>query len=291
MRYTAYTFTAQFEVQRLDLDLEVVYDLLADALGEAGFDSFEQTGGKLQSYIPTELEARVNLAKIFDKMPFEGLSYAYESEAVPEVNWNEEWEKNYFNPIVLGDGLCVVRAPFHTDYPQAHTEVIIQPKMAFGTGNHETTALIIAYLLEQDLRGLNVLDMGAGSGILGILALKLGAASLTAIDIDEWAYQNILENAELNGVEVACAMQGNATNLEGRGPFDLVLANITRNVLLEDMPNYVAVMSPRGRIVFSGFYEEDVSSLMARGETLGLKYRAHNTRNRWMLLEMELFPD
>lgn len=288
MKYTAYTFVARPRGAAAEIDLEVVYDLLASMLGEIGFDSFERRDEVLLAYIPTEYVDTSSLVQAFEQMPFDALEYSYTAEDVPEVNWNEEWEKNYFSPIVLGDGLCVVRAPFHTEYPKARTEVVIQPKMAFGTGNHETTALIIAYLLGRELTGLSVLDMGAGSGILGILALKCGAAHLTAIDIDEWAYQNILENAALNDVEVACAMQGDAHSLEGCGPYDLILANITRNVLVEDMPHYVAVMKPGAHIVFSGFYEEDLPLLIARGQELGLKYVAKNVRNRWALLEMYL---
>lgn len=285
MKYIAYTFTAQPEVLATELGLETVYDLLSAELGVVGFDSFEQQGSALLAYVPAELANEQRIAEALAEMPFAGLSYHYETESVPEVNWNEEWERNYFSPIVLGDGLCVVRAPFHTNYPEARTEVIIQPKMAFGTGNHETTALMIAYLLERELTGQEVLDMGAGSGILGILALKCGAKCLTAIDIDEWAYQNILENATLNGVEVACAMQGDARDLAGRGPFDLVLANITRNVLLEDMPEYVRVLKSGGRLVLSGFYEEDVPSLLERAQGLGLTFLTKKVRNNWTLLE------
>lgn len=287
MKYTAYSFTVQFITSDDSLDLEVVFDLLSASLGEVGFDSFEVKGEVLHAYIPTELESGIAISNLFAEMPFEGVLYSFTKNEVPEVNWNEEWEKNYFQPIVLGDNLCVIRAPFHTDYPKARTEVVIQPKMAFGTGNHETTALIISYLLEHNIVGTRVLDMGAGSGILGILALKQGAKHLTAIDIDEWAYLNILENAELNGVQIDCAMQGDASKLNGHGPFDLVLANITRNILLEDMPSYVASMASHAHIVFSGFYEEDMPLLRDRGEELGLVYVSHRIRNRWTLLEMK----
>lgn len=288
MKYIAYIFTAQLSEAEDTLELEIIYDLLAASLGEIGFDSFEVESGTLKAYIPSDLENREQVDECLSSMPFDRVRYTYTTEPLPDVNWNEEWEKNYFQPIVLGDSLCVIRAPFHTNYPEARTEVIIQPKMAFGTGNHETTALIISYLLEHDIDGSRVLDMGAGSGILGILALKQGAESLTAIDIDEWAYLNILENATLNGVTVDCAIQGDASTLAGKGPFDLILANITRNVLLEDMPHYISVMAPRGRIVFSGFYEEDMAILVKRGEELGLIYSSHQVKNRWMLLEMEL---
>lgn len=284
MQYTGYTFRATNPAE--GGDLEVVYDLLAASLGELGFDSFEVEGDSLKAYIPTELIDESSIATALEEQPWQGIRFDYEMEIIPEVNWNEEWEKHYFQPIVLGDNLCMIRAPFHASDPSIRTEVIIQPKMAFGTGNHETTSLIIAYLLEHDIEGLRVLDMGCGTGILGILALKQGARSLTAIDIDEWAYQNVLENANLNAVHIDEALQGDATSLEGRGPYDLVLANITRNILLQDLPAYAEVMASGARIILSGFYKEDAPLLIERGLTLGLSFVSQTSRNRWTLLEL-----
>ena len=158
--------------------------------------------------------------------------------------------------------------------------------MAFGTGNHETTSLICSWLLGHDLRGLRVLDMGCGTGILGIIALKRGAGSLTAIDIDPWAYENVQENASLNNVSIDEIICGDASTLEGKAPYDLILANITRNILLEDMPRYTAVMHSGSRLLLSGFYEEDIPLLVARGEELGLQFVANVVHNRWSLVEL-----
>ena len=207
-------------------------------------------------------------------------------EDVPDVNWNEEWEKHYFQPIMIGDKLCQIRAPFHTPDPEAQTEIIISPKMAFGTGNHETTALMMGYIIGHSMKGLRVLDMGCGTGILGILALKQGAECLTAIDIDEWAYLNVLENAQLNGVHIEEAMQGDASSLAGKKPYDLILANITRNILLADMPAYVSVLKNGGHLILSGFYEEDVEVLTDRAKELGLSALGYEVRNRWTRLEL-----
>lgn len=285
MNYTAYTFRAQGLAE--GVQVEDVYDLLAASLADLGFDSFDNQGDLgLLAYIPTEAIDPKGIEEAVHTQPWEGVTFAYTSETMPEVNWNEEWEKNYFQPIVFGDNLCIVRAPFHTPDPSVKMEIIINPKMAFGTGNHETTSLMIHYLTEQRLEGKRVLDMGSGTGILGILALKQGADHLTAIDIDRWAYENIIENAQLNSVYIAEALQGDASSLQGKGPFDLVLANITRNILLADLPAYEAVMAKGARIVLSGFYEEDAPLLIERGAALGLSFVQQRMRNKWALVEL-----
>lgn len=283
MQYTEYLFTPKALPQ--GLELETVYDLLCELLGEVGFDSFEQ-GDALKAYIPTSQIDHQAIADALSSFPIERISFAYTYEDVPEVNWNEEWEKHYFQPIILGDKLCAIRAPFHQAIEGVRTEVIISPKMAFGTGNHATTALVIEYLIEQgsDLNGKRVLDMGCGTGILGILALKLGAQELTAIDIDQWAYLNVLENAQLNGVAIPDALQGDASSLQGRGVYDLILANITRNILLEDLGSYASALKSGANIVLSGFYTEDIPLLQELGETLGLSYVSHKSQDNWARL-------
>lgn len=284
MKYNCYSIYPKHLPE--GISQELVFALLPDILVEHGFDSFEEQEETLLAYIP-ESEDKTNLLEgIEQELPFEGLKLEYTSEAMPDINWNEEWEKNYFQPILIGDNLCLIRAPFHASREDVKTEIIISPKMAFGTGNHETTALMMSYILSKPMQGLRVLDMGCGTGILGILALKQGASYLTAIDIDEWAYRNVLENASLNNVTIAEAMQGDATSLATKEPYDLILANITRNILLEDMPAYTAVLKSGGHLVLSGFYEEDVDILVAKAETLGLKKLSVESRNRWTRLEL-----
>ena len=284
MKYTRYTIALEAkpeEVARQD-----IYDLLSASLVDIGFDSFEQETDKLLAYIPNNLPQDKELNNLIDCLPFEGLRFSWTKEEMPDINWNEEWEKNYFQPIIIGDNLCQIRAPFHEPNKEVKTEIIISPKMAFGTGNHETTALMMSYILSQELQGKRVLDMGCGTGILGILALKQGAHSLTAIDIDEWAYLNVLENAELNNVTIDLARQGDASSLSDLPAFDLILANITRNILWEDMPRYTDVLHDGGRLILSGFYEEDIPMLVERGKALGLQYASQETRNNWARVEL-----
>lgn len=284
MQYTRYTISLAAKPE--GLALEDAFDLIASSLADLGFDSFEHQDDILLAYIPCEDDREALLEGINEELPFEGLSINYEREIMPDVNWNEEWEKNYFQPIIIGDNLCQIRAPFHESSPEVQTEIIISPKMAFGTGNHETTALMMSYILEHDVEGLRVLDMGCGTGILGILALKQGARELSAIDIDEWAYLNVLENAALNGVEGIDSQQGDASSLNGREPYDLILANITRNILLQDMEAYTSVLKPGGRLILSGFYQEDVDSLTSEGQRLGLSLGTQESRNKWTRLEL-----
>lgn len=283
MQYTKYTIQAS---GTFGATLEDIFDYLAAELADIGFDSFEQEGEQLLAYIPAEFVRDDMLSKLQESLPFEGLILSYRSEAMPDVNWNEEWEKHYFEPIIIGDNLCLIRAPFHKPQPEIPTEVVISPKMAFGTGNHETTALMMDYILGHNMADKRILDMGCGTGILGILALKQGAKALVAIDIDEWAYQNVLENATLNAVGIDTAMQGDASSLEGMQPFDLILANITRNILLEDMPTYVAVLNAEGRLILSGFYEADIAVLTERAVSLGLSVGSIAVRNQWARIEL-----
>ncbi len=284
MQYTLYTFSVTKRTD--DLTLETIFDLLSEDLALVGFDCFEQEEDSLKAYIPTEQDDELKIKAQVENFSVPSVAFAYTSEIMPEENWNEEWEKHYFEPLLLSNGRCRIKAPFHSSDDSVQTEIIIQPKMAFGTGNHETTSLIISYILEHNMSGLSVLDMGCGTGILGILALKEGAKSLVSIDIDEWAYENVKENAELNKVQINEIIQGDASSLEGKEGFDLVLANITRNILYQDLPAYAQVMKQGARIVLSGFYQEDVPLLKTRGEELGLKYVGEQSQNQWTLLEL-----
>ena len=274
MNYIEYTFTIT--------PMGVASEILVAELAEVGFESFVNTETGLQAYIQ-EPFWNANILSDIQILHSEEFQITYTHQTIEQVNWNEEWEK-HFEPITIDDE-CTVRATFH---PEAHTpyEIVIDPKMSFGTGHHETTYMMLQFLLKEELKGKKVLDMGCGTGILGILALKQGAECLTAIDIDEWAYLNVLENAELNGVHIEEAMQGDASSLAGKKPYDLILANITRNILLADMPAYVAVLKEGGHLILSGFYEEDVEVLTDRAKELGLSALGYEVRNRWTRLEL-----
>jgi ribosomal protein L11 methyltransferase len=202
-------------------------------------------------------------------------------EEMPDKDWNELWEASY-QPVVVNER-CRVRAPFHDPDPSFEFDLVIEPKMSFGTANHETTAQIIQLMLETDFKGKEVLDMGSGTAVLAILAKKLGAAHTVAIDNDEWAYRNAFTNIELNGIPDIEIVLGDALAIKGQ--FDVVLANINRNILLRDMHYYVDAMRPEAHIFFSGFYTEDLDSIKAEAERLGLRYRRHLSRNNWVAAE------
>lgn len=287
MPYLQLTLHYHYPTSETSISDEDLSDWLISELGTIGFESFEQGEGMVKAFIPQQDYHEEATRELLTAFPLEGFTCDFATEILPEVNWNEEWEKNYFQPIVLGEGACLIRAPFHASRPDIPLEIIINPKMAFGTGNHETTSLVGQWLLEHDLSGLRVLDMGCGTGILGLIALKRGAKHLTAIDIDPWAYANVQENASLSGVLIDEMLCGDASLLEGKEPYDLILANITRNILLEDLPRYRQVMKIGGRIVLSGFYEEDIPLLEERGRELGLSLVSVATKNRWSLLELQ----
>ena len=200
---------------------------------------------------------------------------------MPDKVLNELWEASY-QPVVVNER-CRVRAPFHEPDPSYEFDLVIEPKMSFGTANHETTAQIIQLMLETDFQGKEVLDMGSGTAVLAILAKKLGAARTVAIDNDEWAYRNAFTNIGLNGISDIEIVLGDALSIQGR--FDVVLANINRNILLRDMQHYVEAMRPAAHIFFSGFYTEDLPSIKEEAERLGLHYCRHLSRNNWVAAE------
>ena len=217
--------------------------------------------------------------------PLPDTQISYEIKEAEDKDWNEEWEKNFFQPIVIGDRCCI-HSTFHHDTPQVEYDIIINPQMAFGTGHHETTGLIISELLDSDLAGRSLLDMGCGTAILAILARMRGAKPCTAIDIDDWCVRNSDENIALNGVDQISVYHGDASILGDKGPFDYVIANINRNILLADMAHYVARMNPGATLLMSGFYVEDIAVLRAEAERLGLIWQHHRENNRWAAIRM-----
>ena len=265
---------------------EVVNDVLSAVLGEVGFESFVEQEGGIAAYIQTALYDEEALKSALDSFPLADTTLTYTYKEAEDKDWNEEWEKNFFQPIVIGKR-CVIHSTFHHDVPQAEYDIVINPQMAFGTGHHETTSLIIGELLEADLQGKALLDMGCGTSILAILARMRGAAPCTAIDIDEWCVRNSLENIELNHVDSISVFQGDASILPDKGPFDVVIANINRNILLNDMKHYVARMNPGARLFMSGFYTDDIPAIREEAERNGLRFVHHKEKNRWAAVQFE----
>ena len=272
-------FKITFEIQPDNQDYR---DLLIASLADLGYESFVENDLSIEAYIPEPKYDEPVLTKL-DHQPL--FSFTYKSELIPDQNWNEVWEKNYFKPLLIA-GKCLVRAPFHSDYPEAEIELVIEPKMAFGTGNHETTALMIELLLETKLQHKTVLDMGCGTGILSMLASKLGAKQITAIDIDEWPYESTVENCALNNCINVKAQRGDA-GLLGEESYEIILANIHKNVLINDMASYCMVLDTKGLLFMSGFYENDLADITAEANRLGLKLKAYMTKNNWVAASFE----
>ncbi|WP_368107089.1 50S ribosomal protein L11 methyltransferase [Bacteroides nordii] len=265
---------------------ETVNDVLAAVLGEAGFESFVEREGGLSAYIQQSLCDEETIKNALADFPLPDTQITYSYVEAEDKNWNEEWEKNFFQPIVIGDH-CVIHSTFHTDVPKAEYDIVINPQMAFGTGHHETTSLIIGELLDSELQGKSLLDMGCGTSILAILARMRGAAPCTAIDIDEWCVRNSIENIELNQVTDITVEQGDAAALADKGPFDIVIANINRNILLNDMKQYVACMHPGSELYMSGFYVDDIPVIREEAERNGLSFVHYKEKNRWAAVKLQ----
>lgn len=254
-------------------------DLLIYTLGELGFDTFEETDFGFKAYI---VDSKFNKLEIdSDLAPFlEEFTFSYEINLIPQKNWNEVWESN-FQPIQINEQINV-RATFHLPDPKYKYEIIIDPKMAFGTGHHQTTAMILAYLLETDVNDKKVLDMGCGTGILAIMASKLAAKSVTAIDYDQLSFDSTIENAELNGINNIVAICGSKEAIPNE-TYEIILANINRNILLDQMASYAAVLKQNGMIFFSGFYESpDLEMLSEEAKKYNLKYIEHKKTDLWV---------
>ena len=259
---------------------ETVNDVLAAVLGEAGFESFMECEGGLTAYIQQSLCDETSIKNAIADFPLPDTEITYTYTEAEDKDWNEEWEKNIYQPIVIGD-LSIINSPFHHDVPKAEYDIVINPQMAFGTGHHETTSLIIEELLDSELKDKSLLDMGCGTSILAILARMRGARPCTAIDIDEWCVRNSIENIELNGVNEIAVSQGDASSLVGKGPFDVIIANINRNILLNDMRHYIACMHPGAELYMSGFYIDDIHAIREEAEKNGLVFVHYKEKNRW----------
>ena len=272
MKTFEYTFTAPSS--------DIQHDMLITMLAEIGFDSFMDEGQSLKAYCFAESRDDMAVENLLNEPSFSDIRLL-KVEEMPDKDWNELWEASY-QPVVVNER-CRVRAPFHVPDPSFEFDLVIEPKMSFGTANHETTAQIIQLMLETDFKGKEILDMGSGTAVLAILAKKLGSARTVAIDNDEWAYRNAFTNCELNGISDIEIVLGDALAIQGK--FDVVLANINRNILLRDMHYYVDAMNPNAHIFFSGFYTEDLESIKLEAECLGLHYCRHLSRNNWVAAE------
>ena len=235
--------------------------MLSAILGDAGFESFVEQEGGIAAYIQKKLYDERTVKAAIDEFPLPDTQIEYTFTEAEDKDWNEEWEKNFFQPIVIGDR-CVIHSTFHHDVPQTEYDIVINPHMA--------------------------LDMGCGTSILAILARMRGAEPCTAIDIDEWCVRNSLENIELNHVDNISVFQGDASSLEDIGPFDVVIANINRNILLNDMKQYVRCMRKGSQLFMSGFYVDDIPLIQAEAERNGLHFVHHQEKNRWAAVKFEL---
>jgi len=254
-------------------------DVLIAMFGDAGFESFVENETGFEAYIPSQ-NLEVSLIDAIE-LPFEGVSFTYNIEEIADQNWNEVWEKNYFQPIVIGNE-CVVRGPFHPEFPEIPHQIVIEPKMAFGTGHHETTGMMLQYILENNMAGANILDMGCGTGILGILASMRGATHVLGIDIDKWCTDNTNENCELNHISNMEVQLGDVSLLTGNENYDIILANINRNILLSDIQKYVGSLKNNGYLFVSGFYQSDLEVISAEAQRNGLKLVDVKEQNQWV---------
>ena len=282
---------AKFKIATSEDLLQVCKDLLADSAAEAGFESFEETQEGLEAYVQKELFDKDALDASIADFPIEGTDISYTIEDAEDKDWNEEWEEQGFDPICVDDKVLIYDAKHPELHPTTspdHIEIGIEAKLAFGTGNHETTRMIVSTLLNMNLYKMRVLDCGCGTGILGLVASKLGASEVVGYDIDEWSVENAKHNAQLNGVDNLEVYFGNASVINHiSGVFDVVLANINRNILLEDMKSFRGVLNEGGYMILSGFYEEDIPVLLEKAKEFGLYESGRRTDNNWACLVLK----
>ena len=286
-------YEVEFTIYPLSAD---ACDLLAAMAGEAGFETFEETDTGVKGYVQQALFSEDSLKAVLEDFPFEATTINYTIREAEDRDWNEQWEQEGFEPIVItkkventpaiiihdGRHLPEDVTSFHLS-PSTFHQIEIDAKLAFGTGTHETTRMVCSTLLDLELEGKRVLDCGTGTGILSICALKLGAREAVGYDIDEWSADNARHNAVINQVDDRfTVLLGDASILNKvEGPFDLVMANINRNILLNDMPRFREKMAAGGRLVLSGFYTEDIPQLTAKADTLDLQLESQKSDKNW----------
>lgn len=291
MKYIEVDFTfSNGENKGLDeVMLTTARDITASITGEIGFESFIETDEGMKGYILEELFHKNSLDECLKDFPLEGISIGYKYKSAEYRNWNEKWESEGFEPIYIDD-LCVIHDTTHLPDGSGNAlDIVIDAKLAFGTGNHETTRMIVETMFETEIKGKRMLDCGCGTGILSIVAAKQGAAHVTSYDIDEWSVKNTEHNAELNDVRNNIeVLYGDANVLTHvSGVFDVIIANINRNILINDMPFFKEVLASDGTLILSGFYEEDVPLLVEKASSLGLLYDNKKCVNNWAMIVLK----
>jgi ribosomal protein L11 methyltransferase len=273
MNYIQYTFTIT--------PPEPGTDILIATLADLEFESFSVTETGVEAYIqePFDNEALVK------EIVFDDFLISYQRVEIPKTNWNEEWEKN-FNPVFVDDLVCI-RAHFHPKVNNIKHDIIITPKMSFGTGHHDTTWLVCKTMFELDFKNTSVLDMGCGTGILAILAKQLGATSILGIDIDEWSIENSIENAAINAASDIVFKKGDASLLPVKPTFDIVLANINKNILKKDLASYYQSLKKDGYVLLSGFFTADVEELTNLAKSIGFSSVAQYNKNEWAVIKLK----
>ena len=281
-------YAIKFNIQTSDELMQIAKDLLTDCSAEAGCESFEETDNGIIAYAQQEVWDKEEMDSQIESFPLDDTKITYTIEEAEDKDWNQCWEDEGFDPITVDNKIVIYDAK-HTTLDElcsftdkAPIAIAIDAKLAFGTGTHQTTRMIVSTLLHSDIEGKRVLDCGCGTGILGITASKLGAQEVVGYDIDEWSVENTRHNAEINKVENMDVLHGDSTVLNHiSGVFDIVLANINRNILLQDMHQFRDVMAGNSKLILSGFYEEDVPVLQSHAETLGLKLTSMDRQNQW----------
>ncbi len=282
-------FVTHFRIQIENKELmQACRELLADSVSEAGYESFEDTDDGINGYVQTQFYDPMFTKQLTEDFAIEDATITFDTEEIESQNWNETYESNCFEPIKVGRN-CIIYDAMSPDAEtlkeDAEISIAIDQKMAFGNGAHETTQMIVQELVSMDLKDKRVLDCGCGTGILSLVAKRCGAAHVTAYDIDEWSVENTKHNAEINEIELMDILLGDVSVLSHvDGMFDVIVANINRNILLEDMAQITETLKPEGIVILSGFYEEDVKMLTDKASTLGLYEVKRNVTNNWTML-------
>ncbi len=262
---------------------EINRDVLAAILAGIDFESFSENPNGIDAYVSEKLYDEEKIKNCISGFPLEDVQLNFTSSFIETKDWNEEWEKNFFQPIIINNQ-CVIHSSFHENIPQLQYDIIIDPKMAFGTGHHETTSLMIAHLLDTDVANKSFLDMGCGTAVLAILAKMKGANPVVAIDIDEWAYNNSIENIRLNNTPDIDIRLGGAEML-GKEKFDVIFANINRNILLNDIHIYASCMNSGSQLFMSGFYTEDMEMIKDECSKHNLQFVSYLEKNNWVAIQ------